>query len=236
MSDKNILYGVIIVLVVLLILSTRKNPMSLFKTPSTSKTESSNTAITQPLPTSSTSQTQEVLAKSREQMPSKAANQTRLRTLNQMFGGIPIGPKDFPLGPLGPDEKTILPVNPPRRVVLKGPLGYVSASPSGIIKGNMDTIGEWEKFTIISSKQVAGTVNIRSHHGKYLSADFEGNVSAGVDIPGAWEDWWLESMGGMMMSMKSFHYKYLSVKPNGCVMADRSIPLSWEIFEVVDID
>lgn len=128
-----------------------------------------------------------------------------------------------------------LPAYAKKVVVFRSPLGYLKATPSGILYSNSQLITSWEKFKITPSKEVAGAFDIISNAGYYVVSDPSGSVSVGANVPNSWSSWQLESMGGDKYAIRSFHGKYLSPHSDGSTDAVDSMALDDSIFHVVQL-
>jgi len=71
------------------------------------------------------------------------------------------------------------------------------------------------------------TVQLKSHHGKFLCAEPSGQVIANRDQAKEWETWHVERHGDHV-HLKSHHGKYLCAEPSGQVIANRDQAKEWE--------
>ena len=74
-------------------------------------------------------------------------------------------------------------------------------------------------------------VTIKSHHGKYVSAEPTGEVNANQIKK---EYWTVTFIKSDVVSFKSRFNKYLVAESNGHVNANRNVAGAWEEFTVVD--
>lgn len=133
------------------------------------------------------------------------------------------------------EHKEETPTGSKRTVVFRSPLGYLQATPSGIVYSNSQFIGSWEKFKISPSREIPGTFDIRSNAGFYLISDLSGSVSVGSGSPSSWTSWILEHQGGDKYLIKSFHGKYLSAHPEGHVDATDRGGLDRSLFHMIEV-
>jgi hypothetical protein len=97
------------------------------------------------------------------------------------------------------------------------------------------------KVSGVDAKSIAGkfdlssVVSLKSHHGKYLSAQSNGSAQWNRDQVGGWEKISLEEAGNGKYGLKSVHNKYLSAQPNGSVEWNRDKLDIWETWTVEEI-
>jgi len=78
------------------------------------------------------------------------------------------------------------------------------------------------------------SVNIRTYHGYYLSASFDGKITANKQTPSTSELFEISNVDNYI-TIKSAHGKYLSVEPSGNTIIDRPSPREWERFTLHEI-
>ena len=150
---------------------------------------------------------------------------------NSLSGVIGQGP----VPPAADKQDTPSDTTAPRTVIFKTSLGYLRATPSGIVYSNSQFITSWERFRVTASKEIAGKFDIRSNAGLFLASDPSGSVSAGAGIAGPWTSWTLEHQGGDKYLIVSYHGKYLTVHPDGSTDASSMAPLDWSLFHMVQV-
>ena len=78
-------------------------------------------------------------------------------------------------------------------------------------------------------------VALKSHHGKYVVAEANGEAKADRSfIWGDWEIWTATFIGDDQVQFKGAHGKYLVAERNGDANANRAAASIWETFTVVD--
>ena len=76
---------------------------------------------------------------------------------------------------------------------------------------------------IFAQQQNGKTVTLKSHHGKYLSAQQEGTAVAIVDAAGDWEKWTFVSQGDDGVDLRSNAFNtYLAAEPDGTAGASHA--------------
>ena len=78
---------------------------------------------------------------------------------------------------------------------------------------------EWEQF--IAHPMPGGKVALKSHHGKWLCAESNGNAVCNRGAAQAWEMHTLEVNGNGKVGLKSCHGKYLSAQSNHTLQWNR---------------
>jgi|GEM_PF-519832 len=89
---------------------------------------------------------------------------------------------------------------------------YLCAEWNGFVVANRDSAKSWEQFTI--TRYVGNKCTIRSHTGKYFSADLNdnGKVSANRINSGEWELFTIRELGQNKIAFLSSEGKYLEVE------------------------
>ena len=76
---------------------------------------------------------------------------------------------------------------------------------------------------------------MKSYHGKYVVAQFNGDANANREEKGTWETFIVEDLGQSKVSFKSYHGKYLGAEDeigNYDIRANKDNRSDWEIFKV----
>jgi hypothetical protein len=94
------------------------------------------------------------------------------------------------------------------------------------------------KASTVDARSIAGkfdlsnVVSLKSHYGRFLSAQPNGSTQWDSDQAGEWEKISLEAAGDGKYGLKSVHNKYLSAQPNGSVEWNRDKLDIWETWAV----
>jgi len=75
-------------------------------------------------------------------------------------------------------------------------------------------------------------ISLKSHHGKYLVAEQNGDANWNRAKVRTWETWSFEWNGGTSVSFKGHHGKYLVAETNGDANANRAVLGDWEKFTI----
>lgn len=122
---------------------------------------------------------------------------------------------------------------------------YMVAENSNGLDANRDSVGPWEKFTVMRSGTTqhhsflafGDTITLKSHHDKYVSAKDTGKLYADVDSLGEWEKFYLIRSGkstsrnfistGDTITLRSTHNKYVVAEDDGRANANRDRIGDW---------
>ncbi len=77
-------------------------------------------------------------------------------------------------------------------------------------------------------------VTIKTHHGKYLSVDAQGNVTASKDNAGAKEHFYLKPLGDDKVAIQTWDAKYIASDQNGNLTATEHIVRENETFSFIN--
>jgi hypothetical protein len=80
------------------------------------------------------------------------------------------------------------------------------------LEWNREKPQQWETFSFSFVGDRA--VNIKSYHGKYVSAEPHSRLFAGRDSPQEWERFEIVEKGDGRVSLLTFHRKFVSAPPD----------------------
>jgi uncharacterized protein YndB with AHSA1/START domain len=117
-----------------------------------------------------------------------------------------------------------------RNVTFKAHNGkFLCAEQDGKLVADRADAKEWEHFHIspVHRFHPFSSVNIRSHHGKYLSSDSDVAV-INRDAAREWEEWHIVGLGGGKIALKDYRGKYLCVEGPHKIVVNRDNAREWE--------
>lgn len=85
---------------------------------------------------------------------------------------------------------------------------------------------EWEHFGI--EPRDGGKIAIKSHLGRYLTAEPDGRVSCRTDVVGEWEEWTPVLINDEKVALRNFHGKFLTAELDHSVRCRAVNAHAWE--------
>jgi hypothetical protein len=110
---------------------------------------------------------------------------------------------------------------------------FLCAEQDGKLVADRADAKEWEHFTItpVHRFHPFSAVNIKSHHGKFLSSDKDIAV-VNRDAAREWEEWHIVGLGGGKVALKDYRGKFLCVEGPHKIVVNRDSAKEWEALTV----